>query len=79
MGITEKQKKNFIEVEESKTDYTVLRKNLSHYLLKNFSENVDSEYPQKIFEIGRVFNLEDQKINEAEHLLNLFRKEQQAF
>lgn len=46
---------NFIEVEESKTDYTILRKDLSHYLLKNLSENVDSEYPQKIFEVGRVF------------------------
>jgi phenylalanyl-tRNA synthetase beta chain len=47
---------SFIEVEESKTDYTILRKDLSHYLLKIFSENVDSEYPQRIFEIGKVFH-----------------------
>ncbi|VVB82266.1 Phenylalanine--tRNA ligase beta subunit [uncultured archaeon] len=46
---------NFLEVEESKTDYTILRKDLGHYLLKNLSENVDSEYPQRIFEIGRIF------------------------
>ncbi len=54
----------FIEVEESKTDYNILRKDLSHYLLKILSENVDSEYPQKIFEIGKIFN----SINEEEHL-----------
>jgi phenylalanyl-tRNA synthetase beta chain len=50
------QEENVIEIEASKTDYTILRKNLSHYLLKNLSENVDSEYPQKIFEVGRIFN-----------------------
>ncbi|MAH03874.1 phenylalanine--tRNA ligase subunit beta [Candidatus Pacearchaeota archaeon] len=50
------QEKNFTELNESKTDYTILRKNLTHYLLKNFAENVDSEYPQKIFEIGKVFD-----------------------
>ncbi len=52
MGLAEE---NFIEVEESKTDFTMLRKDLTHYLLKILSENVDSEYPQKIFEIGRIF------------------------
>jgi phenylalanyl-tRNA synthetase beta chain len=46
---------NFIEVEASKTEYTILRKDLTHYLLKNLSENVDVEYPQRIFEVGRVF------------------------
>lgn len=59
MGITEKQEKNFIEVEESKTDYTILRKDLTHYLLKIISENTDSEYPQKIFETGKVFSQDD--------------------
>lgn len=47
---------NFIEIEESKTDYTILRKDLTHYLLKILSENVDSEYPQRIFESGKIFN-----------------------
>lgn len=56
MGIQEKQEKDFIELEQSKTDYTILRKNLSHYLMKNLAENTDAEYPQKIFEIGRVFS-----------------------
>jgi phenylalanyl-tRNA synthetase beta chain len=64
MGIPEKQEKGFIEVEESKTDYTILRKDLTHYLLKNLAENVDAEYPQKIFEIGRIF----EKLEEPEKL-----------
>ncbi len=69
MGIPEKQEKNFIEAEESKTDYNILRKDLTHYLLKIFSENIDSGYPQKIFEIGRVFELgPDKKIIEKEVL-----------
>jgi phenylalanyl-tRNA synthetase beta chain len=57
MGIPEKQESNFIELEESKTEYNILRKNLSHYLMKNLSENIDSEYPQKIFEIGKTAKL----------------------
>ncbi len=68
MGIPEKKEKNFIEVEKSKTDYTILRKNLSHYLLKNLSENIDSEYPQKIFEIGKVFEWQNEQSKEEEHL-----------
>ncbi len=55
---------NFIEVEESKTDYNILREDLTHYLLKILSENVDAEYPQRIFELGKVFN----SANEEEHL-----------
>jgi len=58
---------NFVEIEESKTDCTILRKNLAHYLLKTFSENVDSEYPQQIFEIGKIFESQTE-IDEKEHL-----------
>jgi phenylalanyl-tRNA synthetase beta chain len=69
MNLIEKQE-DFIEVKESKTEYDILRKNLAHLLLKNFSENVDSEYPQQIFEIGRVFCLDEEKgeIKEKEML-----------
>ncbi len=67
MGIQEKQEKEFVEVEESKTDYNILRKDLTHYLLKIISENVDSEYPQKLFEIGRVFEQKNE-IQEKEKL-----------
>ena len=46
---------NFIEVEDSKTEYDTLRIDLSSNLLKTLSENSTSAYPQKIFEIGKVF------------------------
>lgn len=66
MGLKEN---NFIEVDKSKTDYTILRKDLTHYLLKILSENTDSEYPQKIFEVGRIFELnKDDKTSEKENL-----------
>ncbi|MBD3247161.1 phenylalanine--tRNA ligase subunit beta [Candidatus Pacearchaeota archaeon] len=56
MGLNPKKQKNSIEVKESKTEYNILRKDLTHCLLKNLSENVDVEYPQKIFEVGKIFN-----------------------
>ncbi len=68
MGISKKQEENFIEVEGSKTDYNLLRKSLTAYLLKNLSENIDSEYPQSIFETGKVFYLNKEKIIESENL-----------
>ena len=69
MGIPEKEESDFIEIESSKTDYNILRKDLSHYLLKIISENNDSEYPQKIFELGRVFFIgKDEKIKEEERI-----------
>ena len=40
---------------------------MSHYLLKILSENSDSEYPQKIFETGKVFETNG-KITERENL-----------
>ncbi len=49
------QKPN-IEVENSKSEYKYLRKDILTMLLKTLSENVDNEYPQRIFEIGEVFN-----------------------
>jgi phenylalanyl-tRNA synthetase beta chain len=55
------EEKEYLEVENSKTDYNILRKNLSHYLLKVLSENSDTEYPQKIFEIGKVFDKEEKE------------------
>ena len=57
--------KEYIKVLNSKTDYEILRKDLSHYLLKIFSENVDVEYPQEIFQIGKVFHGLDEKTNLA--------------
>ncbi len=67
MGVPEKQEKEFVELENSKTEFNILRKDLSSFILRNLSENVDSEYPQKIFEIGTVFELK-QSIQEKENL-----------
>jgi len=65
MGI--KEKSSSIEVENSKTDYNILRENLTHYLLKILSENIDTDYPQRIFEIGKVFSSKED-IEERESL-----------
>lgn len=68
MSIPEKQESGFVELESSKTEYGIMRKDLTHYLLKIFSENLDSEYSQKLFETGTVFNLENEKISETQRL-----------
>ncbi len=44
-----------ISVKDSKTEYKLLRSDLSHSCLKILRNNVDAEYPQKIFEFGKVF------------------------
>lgn len=51
--------KKVIEVEKSKTDYKFLRPNLLCSMMKTLGGNIDSEYPQKIFEIGNVFEKND--------------------
>ncbi|MDO8467326.1 MAG: phenylalanine--tRNA ligase subunit beta [Nanoarchaeota archaeon] len=68
MGIAENQEKDFLEVLDSKTEYNIMRKDLSHYSLKILSENIDAEYPQKLFEIGRVFSKDGTEIKEKESL-----------
>jgi len=50
------KKEGVIELANSKTEYNILRQNLLHFSLKTLRENVDEEYPQKIFELGTVFN-----------------------
>ncbi len=63
--------KDFIEVEDSKTEYSVLRIDILSNLLKIFSENSDSPYPQKMFELGKVFTKNPEKetsIDEKEAL-----------
>ncbi len=52
--ITQTDKK--IEVENSKTEYKILRPSLTIPALRIISENKDNEYPQEIFEIGTVFS-----------------------
>ena len=61
-----------IEVEDSKTDYKYLRPNLLIPTLRILAENKDAEYPQKIYEIGAVFdrdNTQEAGIKETESLI----------
>jgi phenylalanyl-tRNA synthetase beta chain len=55
------REKSEIQVEDSKTDYKFLRSSLLPSILKVLSENLDSEYPQKIFEIGTIFKRDEQE------------------
>ena len=67
--IKEEESKNFkleniIELENSKVEYKILRPTLLIPALRILSENKDNEYPQRIFEIGTVF--EKDKENKTE-------------
>ena len=60
-----------IEVVDSKTENNILRNSLFANSIKVLSENSDASYPQKIFEIGKVFRNSDESktgINEEERL-----------
>ncbi len=48
-----------IEVESSKSEFTLLRPNLLIPMLRTLTHNTDAEYPQKLFECGRVFQRDD--------------------
>ena len=66
--------KESIKVENSKTEYKILRPNLLVPALRILSENKDHDYPQEIFEIGTVFSIDNSKeteIKETENLLIL--------
>ena len=60
--LDEKEK---IELENSKTEYKILRNNLMIPALRILAENKDNEYPQKIFEIGTAFNIDETKKEES--------------
>ncbi|MEM4230566.1 MAG: phenylalanine--tRNA ligase subunit beta [Candidatus Pacearchaeota archaeon] len=60
-----------IEIENSKTDYSVLRPNLLCNIMKILSENIDKEYPQKIFEIGTVFSPDEKSETGIKESTNL--------
>ena len=61
---TNHKAKDFTEVLDSKTEYNTLRQNLLTNLMKILSENTNAQYPQKIFELGTVF----QNLKEKEKL-----------
>ncbi|MBU3924160.1 MAG: phenylalanine--tRNA ligase subunit beta [Nanoarchaeota archaeon] len=59
----------FIEVEDSKTERDVLRMDLMTGLLQVASENSDAAYPQKIFEMGRVFEKSSEVIGNRQEVI----------
>ncbi|MDP1729443.1 MAG: phenylalanine--tRNA ligase subunit beta [archaeon] len=52
VGLKEKE---IIEVEDSKSEWKILRPNLLSLILNSLKKNLDAEYPQRIFELGKVF------------------------
>lgn len=63
--------KEKVELEDSKTDYKILRPNLLIPALRILAENKDHEYPQETFEIGTVFSKDSKEetgIKETESL-----------
>ena len=72
----------FIEVEASKTERDVLRMDLMTNMLQILSENSDAAYPQKVFEMGRVFELggdSDTGVLEKERLSIAMSDERMGF
>ena len=69
MGIKESES---IDVESSKSEYKSIRPHMMLSAIKILSENVDSEYPQKIFETGVTFKKDISKetgIKESNNLV----------
>lgn len=60
-----------IELENSKTEYKFLRPNLLIPSLRILSENKDNEYPQRTFEIGTVFSLNEKEETGIKETTNL--------
>ena len=64
-------KNQMIEVEDSKTENNILRTSLLAQSIAILSENSDAAYPQKIFELGKVFANDESsstQISETEKL-----------
>tara|TARA_Y100000310_G_scaffold288212_1_gene313659 strand:- start:4913 stop:6562 length:1650 start_codon:yes stop_codon:yes gene_type:complete len=64
-------KQDLIELENSKTENNILRTSLLSQSINILSENSDAQYPQKIFELGKIFSNNEQEktqIKETEKL-----------
>lgn len=55
-----------IELEDSKTENNILRNSLLAQSINILSENSDATYPQKIFELGKVFEHDETDKNETQ-------------
>jgi phenylalanyl-tRNA synthetase beta chain len=62
MGIPDHE--NILTAEKTKSiEHEILRESLIPSLIQTLSHNIHEEYPQKLFEVGKVFQRED-RINE---------------
>ncbi len=69
-----------ISVDASKSaEHEVLRNSLIPSLLQSLSRNVHEEYPQKLFEIGKIFRKETDRIEERWHLAALTSHDEAGF
>ena len=60
---------NLLKVVDTKSiEHEVLKDSNVPSILKTFSKNIHKKYPQKIFEISKVFNKTDNEIQEHYHL-----------
>ncbi|MGI0019949.1 MAG: phenylalanine--tRNA ligase subunit beta [Nitrososphaera sp.] len=65
-GLAGRQPLDILAVDGTKSaEHEVLRDSLIPQLLQSLSRNVHEEYPQKLFEIGKVFGKTDGKIGES--------------
>ena len=66
--MTNRDSKKIISVLDSKSqEHTILRDSIFPGLIENLSRNIHESYPQKIFETGSIFNL-DNPISEKTNL-----------
>lgn len=66
--MTHRNPENIILVLDSKSqEHTILRDSVLPGLLENLSRNIHSQYPQKLFEIGKIF-LKNNPIDEQTNL-----------
>ena len=66
--MTNRDSKKIISVLDSKSqEHTILRDSIFPGLIENLSRNIHASYPQKIFETGSIFNL-DNPVSEKTNL-----------
>src|SRR3989344_1663435 len=68
---SQENSKNKIEIQNPRTDYSILRPDLLTPTLRTLTSNIRAEYPQLCCEIGTVFKKSTQnpQITEHEHLI----------
>jgi phenylalanyl-tRNA synthetase beta chain len=66
MGFKEFKSNDLIEIIDSKTENNILRTSLLGNSIQVLSQNSDASYPQKIFELGVVFNNNEKKETKIE-------------